>query len=282
MLRKIDSAGLGTSDLGWLRSRFHFSFAEYRDPDNVKFGVLRVLNDDLVAPGRGFGTHPHNDFEILSYVVDGALTHADSMGNEHTLTRGEVQYMSAGKGVLHSEYNRGDTTLRFLQIWIIPDEKGHEPAYGDHRFPWEARRNQWLVIAAGPDGDAPVGIHQDVSLSVVELDAGRELGYAVGPGRQAYLLQIEGSSSVNGDVDGSKTESSSRSPPGTAGCVDTGSSGARTTITRCGRARCSSGRARAGGTRAAASRSACTPCSSSSCSSAGDMRSGYMAMCWPS
>ena len=155
MLRKIDSAGLGTSDLGWLRSRFHFSFAEYRDPDNVNFGVLRVLNDDLVAPGRGFGTHPHSDFEILSYVVDGALTHADTMGNEHTLTRGEVQYMSAGKGVLHSEYNRGEGTLRFLQIWIFPDEKGHEPAYGDHRFPWEARKNAWLLIASGPDGDAP-------------------------------------------------------------------------------------------------------------------------------
>jgi redox-sensitive bicupin YhaK (pirin superfamily) len=198
MLRKIDSAGLGTSDLGWLRSRFHFSFAEYRDPDKVNFGVLRVLNDDLVAPGHGFGTHPHSDFEILSYVVDGALTHGDSMGNEHTLTRGEVQYMSAGTGVLHSEYNRGDETLRFLQIWIIPDEKGHEPAYGDHRFPWEARKNAWLLIAAGPDGDAPITVHQDMRMSVVELDAGREVGYAVGPGRQAYLLQIEGSSSVNG------------------------------------------------------------------------------------
>ena len=95
------------------------------------------------------------------YVVDGALTHADSMGNEHKLTRGEVQYMSAGKGVLHSEYNRGDTTLRFLQI-CFPDEKGHEPDYGDHRFPWEARKNAWLLIASGPDGDAPVTIHQDV------------------------------------------------------------------------------------------------------------------------
>jgi redox-sensitive bicupin YhaK (pirin superfamily) len=196
MLRKIDSAGLGTSDLGWLRSRFHFSFAEYRDPDNVNFGVLRVLNDDLVAPGRGFGTHPHSDFEILSYVVDGALTHADSMGNEHTLTRGEVQYMSAGKGVLHSEYNRGQETPRFLQIWILPDEKGHEPDYGDHRFPWEARKNAWLLIASGPGGDAPVTIQQDVRISAVELEAGRELGYAVGPGRQAYLLQVEGSSSV--------------------------------------------------------------------------------------
>ena len=138
MLRKIDSAGLGTSDLGWLRSRFHFSFAEYRDPDNVHFGALRVLNDDLVAPGHGFGMHPHSDFEILSYVVDGALTHADSMGNEHTLTRGEVQYMSAGTGVLHSEHNRGEETLRFLQIWVFPDEEGHAPSYGDHRFAWGA------------------------------------------------------------------------------------------------------------------------------------------------
>jgi redox-sensitive bicupin YhaK (pirin superfamily) len=198
MLRKIDSAGLGTSDLGWLRSRFHFSFAEYRDPDNVNFGVLRVVNDDLVAPGHGFGAHPHSDFEILSYVVDGALTHADSMGNEHTLTRGEVQYMSAGTGVLHSEHNRGDVTLRFLQIWIFPDAKGHPPAYGDHRFPWEARENAWLLIATGPDGDGPITVHQDVRIMAAELEAGRELGCAVGPGRQAYLVQIEGSSSVNG------------------------------------------------------------------------------------
>ena len=202
MLRKIDSAGLGTSDLGWLRSRFHFSFAEYHDPENVHFGVLRVLNDDLVAPGRGFDMHPHSDFEILSYVVDGELTHGDSMGNAHTLTRGEVQYMSAGTGVLHSEHNRGDKTLRFLQIWLFPDEKGREPAYGDYRFDWEARRNRWLAIASGPDGGAPVTVHQDVHIAAVELDAGRELGLAVGPERQAYLLQVEGASVVNGvDLD---------------------------------------------------------------------------------
>jgi redox-sensitive bicupin YhaK (pirin superfamily) len=197
MLRKIDSAGLGSSDLGWLRSRFHFSFAQYRDPDNVHFGVLRVLNDDLVSPDHGFGMHPHSDFEILSYVVDGELTHGDDMGNQHTLGRGEVQYMSAGTGVLHSEYNHGAKTLRFLQIWIIPDETGHEPAYGDHRFDWEARRDAWLLLAAGPDGGAPIAVHQDVRISVTELEAGRELGYAVGAGRQAYLVQIEGSSSVN-------------------------------------------------------------------------------------
>ena len=198
MLRKIDNAGLGTSDLGWLRSRFHFSFAGYHDPENIHFGALRVLNDDLVAPGRGFDMHPHSDFEILSYVVDGALTHADSMGNAHTLTRGEVQYMSAGTGVLHSEHNLGDKTLRFLQIWIFPDEKGHEPAYGDHRFDWEARKNRWLLLASGPGGGAPVTIHQDVRISAIELAAGRESGFAVAPERQAYLLQIEGASSVNG------------------------------------------------------------------------------------
>lgn len=198
MLRKIDSAGLGTSDLGWLRSRFHFSFAEYRDPDRIHFGALRVLNDDLVTPGHGFEMHPHSDFEILSYVVDGELTHADSMGNARTLGRGEVQHMSAGTGVRHSEHNRGDTVLRFLQIWIIPDEKGHEPSYGDHRFAWEDRRNDWLLLATGPGGDAPITVHQDVHISVAELDAGCQIDLKVAPGRQAYLLQVEGSSGIGG------------------------------------------------------------------------------------
>jgi hypothetical protein len=114
MLRKIDSEDLGTSDLGRLRSRFHFSFAGYYHPDSISFGVLRVLNDDLVEPGAGFGTHPHRDMEIVSYVVGGRLTHADSMGNRHTLARGEVQSMSAGTGVTHSEHNRGEEVLGFL------------------------------------------------------------------------------------------------------------------------------------------------------------------------
>lgn len=197
MLRKIDSENLGTSDHGWLFSRFHFSFAEYHNPQNMHFGALRVLNDDLVEPGHGFDLHPHSDFEILSYVVDGQLTHADSMGNTHTLRRGELQYMSAGTGVLHSEHNRGDQTLRFLQIWIFPDSKGLEPAYGDHRFGWDQRENEWLSIASG-DGTAPVTVHQDVHLYATELDAARELPLRVAVGRQAYLLQVEGSSSVNG------------------------------------------------------------------------------------
>jgi quercetin 2,3-dioxygenase len=199
MLRKIDRESLGTSDHGWLFSRFHFSFAEYHDPGRMHFGALRVLNDDLVTPGAGFDLHPHSDFEILSYVVDGRLTHADSMGNTHTLGRGEVQYMSAGTGVWHSEHNRGDETLRFLQVWIFPDAKGHEPAYGEHRFTWGERADRWLQVAAG-DGSAPVTVHQDVHISVAEIQAGRELALPVAAGRQAYLLQVEGSSSVN-DVD---------------------------------------------------------------------------------
>ena len=198
MLRKIESEDQGASDLGWLRSRFHFSFAGYYDPENINFGVLRVLNDDLVAPGTGFDTHPHRDMEIVTYVVDGRLTHADSMGNQHTLSRGEIQYMSAGTGITHSEHNRGEEVLRFLQIWVFPDEKGHRPDYGDHRFPWEARKNQWLLMVSGDGGEAPVKLHQDAGISALELDAGREIGYAVRPGRQAYLVQIEGASSING------------------------------------------------------------------------------------
>jgi redox-sensitive bicupin YhaK (pirin superfamily) len=198
MLMRIDSATLGTSDLGWLRSRFHFSFAEYHDPARMHFGVLRVVNDDLVRPGTGFDTHPHRDMEIVSYVVDGELTHGDSMGNRTTLSRGDVQYMSAGTGVLHSEHNLGDRTLRFLQIWIFPDERGHTPAYGDHRFDWDARRDRWLTLVSGPGGDAPISLHQDVCISALELEAGREIPLRVAPGRQAYLVQIEGSSYASG------------------------------------------------------------------------------------
>ena len=122
MLRKLDHNNMGKSNLGWLRSVFHFSFAEYYNPKNINFGVLRVINDDLVDSQTGFPTHPHQNMEIISYVVNGELTHGDSMGNESTITRGHVQYMSAGTGVYHSEQNFGDETLRLLQIWILPDQ----------------------------------------------------------------------------------------------------------------------------------------------------------------
>jgi redox-sensitive bicupin YhaK (pirin superfamily) len=186
---------------GWLDSHFHFSFAEYYNPENINFGALRVLNDDIVLPGTGFDTHPHQNMEIVSYVVAGELTHGDSMGNEQTITRGQAQYMSAGTGVLHSEYNHGTVPLRFLQIWILPDQDGYRPNYGDHRFVWEERINTWLPLAASTDNSAssaPIKIHQDVNLFVSYLTTSTILPLAVAPGRQAYLMLAEGKARVNG------------------------------------------------------------------------------------
>ncbi|MCW2278504.1 pirin family protein [Heliophilum fasciatum] len=197
MLRKIESKNMGKSDLGWLQSTFHFSFAEYYNPKNINFGVLRVLNDDLIEPQTGFDTHPHRDMEIISYVVQGSLTHGDSMGNRETLTRGQVQYMSAGTGVWHSEHNLGDNLLRLLQIWVLPDQKGYAPTYGDYRFAWSDRQNKWLPIVSGKNGEAPIKINQDVNFYVLELDQGKEINFSVESGRQAYVVQIEGSSQIN-------------------------------------------------------------------------------------
>lgn len=197
MLKKIESNNMGASNLGWLKSKFHFSFAEYYNPNNIQFGVLRVINDDLVEPKKGFGIHPHRDMEIISYVVNGELTHGDSMGNKNTVTRGQVQYMSAGTGVLHSEHNLGDDTLRFLQIWIFPVQKGLKPNYGDYRFKWEDRKNKWLHMVSGLNGNAPIKINQDANIYSLELEQGKDINFPVKEGRQAYLVQVEGASVIN-------------------------------------------------------------------------------------
>jgi len=198
MLRKLESSKMGKSDLGWLRSKFHFSFAEYYNPSNMGFGVLRVINDDLINPHTGFDTHPHRDMEIISYIVEGELTHGDSMGNKSTLQRGHVQYMSAGTGVFHSEHNLGENVARLLQIWIIPDKKGHKPNYGEYRFDWNERKNKWLHIVSSNQGHAAVKVNQDVNISVLELEVNKEIDFLVEAGRQAYLVQIEGKSNING------------------------------------------------------------------------------------
>ena len=170
MIKKIDHKTMGRSNLGWLQSLFHFSFADYYNPNNINFGTLRVVNDDLIKSGTGFPTHPHRDMEIISYVIDGELTHGDSMGNKRTLSRGQVQYLSAGTGITHSEYNYSDVTARFLQIWILPDQRGYRPNYGDYKFNWDDRKNKWLHIVSGQTGNAPVKINQDVNFHVLELD----------------------------------------------------------------------------------------------------------------
>lgn len=197
MIRKIENKNMGKSNLGWLNSSFHFSFAEYFNPLNLNFGSLRVLNDDYIEAGTGFGMHPHKDMEIISYLVEGELTHQDSMGNKRAITRGEVQYMSAGTGVFHSEMNEGDKKVRLLQIWILPDAKNHTPNYGDFKFKWDERKNKFLHMVSGPNGDAPVKIHQDANIYSIFLDEGKNAKFEVATDRQVYLVQIEGTSEIN-------------------------------------------------------------------------------------
>jgi redox-sensitive bicupin YhaK (pirin superfamily) len=165
----------GRSDLGWLDSRHTFSFADYRDPAHMGFSVLRVINEDRVKPGKGFGTHGHRDMEIISWVLDGALQHQDSLGNGSIIRPGELQLMTAGTGVLHSEFNgSASEPLHFLQIWILPDRTGLPPAYEQKSFPEEERVGRWRLMLS-PDGrDGSVIIHQDASLSAASSPRGRK------------------------------------------------------------------------------------------------------------
>lgn len=198
MIRKIEHINMGRSNLGWLNSWFHFSFAEYYDPENMHYGTLRVVNDDLIQPHKGFDLHPHQDMEIVTYVIEGELTHEDSMGHRGILQRGDIQYMSAGTGIFHSEKNDGEELLRLLQIWILPDKKGYAPQYGDKKIAWESRVNTLLPIVSNHDGSAPIQIHQDMNIYVSELLDGKTMDYLVRLGRQVYLIVIEGSAVVNG------------------------------------------------------------------------------------
>jgi redox-sensitive bicupin YhaK (pirin superfamily) len=183
------------SNKNWLRSLFHFSFAEYHNTRNTGFGVLRVMNDDLVQPSRGFGEHPHGDMEICTFVVHGHLSHADSMGTEETLGRGAVQYMTAGSGVYHSEHNRSATEpLRFIQIWIHPRARGLTPNYGSVTGTADGRRNRFdhLISDAAGGSVTPIKINQDANIFVAEIEPGQEASLDIASGRQAYVLNIEG------------------------------------------------------------------------------------------
>ena len=198
MLKKLPKENMGTSNLGWLESRFHFSFAEYRNPNNINFGVLRVLNDDIVHPQSGFDTHPHSNMEIISYVVNGEITHKDSMGNSETLKRGEVQYLSAGDGIYHSEHNvHKSDDLRLLQIWIIPPKSGLPRLYGSKRYEEKDRINKFLNIVSSQEGNAYIKIYQDINIYVSELENNKSLEFEIKETRQVYFVQIEGSSNIN-------------------------------------------------------------------------------------
>jgi redox-sensitive bicupin YhaK (pirin superfamily) len=194
-------ASLGGADHGWLKARHHFSFAGYHDPARMGWGRLRVWNDDEIAAGTGFGAHPHRDMEIVTYVRDGAITHRDSMGNEGRTEAGDVQIMSAGTGVVHSEHNREPGTTRIFQIWIIPDRLGVAPRWGAKQFPKAAREAGFEVLASGRPADAGSGalpIHADGAVVAAALKAGQSARWQLAPGRTAYLVPAAGTVTVNG------------------------------------------------------------------------------------
>lgn len=188
------------SNSNWLKSRFHFSFAEYNKFGNSNFGKLRVMNDDLVQPHTGFGKHGHADMEIITYVVHGGLYHKDSMGTKETLGRGSVQFMTAGTGVRHEEFNHEDKPLRFIQTWIVPRSRGLKPNYGSSHG-CEDRKNKFQHLVSdvkNNDISTPVEINQDVDAFATELELGKKVEMDFPEGRMAYLLCVEGGVKVNG------------------------------------------------------------------------------------
>ncbi|KAJ9445657.1 putative quercetin 2 [Diplonema papillatum] len=189
----------GWTNANWLKSRFHKNFAEYHDRRNPNFGVLYVCNDDLVQPRTGFGTHPHRDMEIVTYIVEGELTHQDSNGNAESLGRGSVQFMSAGTGVYHSEANNGDKPCRFIQAWITPRSRGSPPNYGSYNAKCAPEGWMHLVSDGAKGGKTPVTVCQDVDVHAGLFKAGEETTVELAPDRQAYLVCLEGSASLTGN-----------------------------------------------------------------------------------
>ena len=200
MLTLRRSAERGHAQHGWLESRHTFSFADYHDPAHMGFGPLRVINEDRVQPGKGFGTHGHRDMEIISYVLDGQLEHKDNMGTGSIIVPGDVQRMSAGRGVLHSEYNPSRSApVHFLQIWIEPDVTGIAPSYEQKAIAADLKRGRFALIAS-PDGrDGSVTIRQDARIYAGLFDGAEAASHDVAPGRRAYVHVARGSVSVNGN-----------------------------------------------------------------------------------
>jgi len=192
----------GHFDYGWLKTYHTFSFSNYYDPERVNFGMLRVLNDDFVAAGEGFGTHPHNDMEIVTIPLDGALAHKDSTGSEGVIYPDEVQIMSAGTGILHSEFNHlQDGTSNFLQLWIFPDKKGNQPRYNQNYFDPAERKNKFQFIVTPEKKDGNLWLNQDAFLSRIDLDKSNSVNYKIHmKGNGVYLFLIDGEIVVAGET----------------------------------------------------------------------------------
>ena len=193
MIRVRKASERGHLSHGWLDTYHTFSFAEYQDPNHMNFRSLRVINEDRVKPGEGFGTHSHRDMEIITYVLEGALEHKDSMGNTSVIRPGDVQRMSAGTGVTHSEFNHSQKdTVHFLQIWILPEQKDLKPSYEQHTFPEEKRRNQLCLVAAAKPPKGVIQIHQQVELFIASLEKGKKIQHDLKPNRHAWIQVSRG------------------------------------------------------------------------------------------
>jgi redox-sensitive bicupin YhaK (pirin superfamily) len=198
MIKIRPAAARGHANHGWLDTYFTFSFANYYDPKHMGFRDLRVINEDWVSGGKGFGAHAHNDMEIITYIIEGELSHRDSTGTEATIKQHDVQRMSAGTGVVHSEYNHSDKPVHLLQIWIMPEADGLQPSYEDHTFPREQKQNQLRLIASHDGRDNSTRINQDASVYASLLDSGKSLDLALQPGRHAWVQLVGGELEVNG------------------------------------------------------------------------------------
>lgn len=193
MLSVRRSSERGHFDHGWLQTYHTFSFGDYQDPHFMGFRDLRVINEDWVQPGKGFGTHPHSDMEILTYVLEGALQHQDSMGNGSTILPGEVQRMSAGSGITHSEFNASESEpVHLMQIWILPHEKGIAPSYEQKKIPPPTPNHPWRLMASTDGTDGSVSLHQDVRVYLAEIKAEQEVFYQHNPGRHLWLQVTRG------------------------------------------------------------------------------------------
>lgn len=192
---------LGGAQHGWLETRHHFSFANYYDPKRMRWGHLRVWNDDIIAAHTGFPAHPHRDMEIITYVRSGAITHQDSLGNRGRTEAGDVQVMSAGSGIIHSEMNEENEATQLFQIWIMPDEKGLPPSWGTKPFPKEQRSGSFITLASGLPGDTDaLPIRTNARLVAATLKAGQSTEYHIAPGRKVYLVPASGEIEINGVV----------------------------------------------------------------------------------
>ena len=197
MIDVIRSESRGAADHGWLKSKHTFSFADYHNPSMMRFGHLRVINEDWIEAGKGFGTHPHRDMEIVTYMIDGALEHKDSMGNGSVIRPGELQRMTAGTGVFHSEFNHSaEEKAHLLLIWILPEENDLEPGYEQKLFPVEEKRNGWRVVGSRDGRDGSLTIHQDVVVSSTVLDQGASVAYSFDEQRRGFLQVVSGTARI--------------------------------------------------------------------------------------